>query len=52
MTFKETLMGNSIQVDALWQLLIEKGIITEKEFYRKLKAVKSDCLKTHSAKEQ
>jgi len=28
-TFKEMLMANSIQVDALAQLLIEKGIITE-----------------------
>jgi hypothetical protein len=27
-TFKELLMANSIQVDALAQLLIEKGYIT------------------------
>jgi len=38
-TFKEMLMANSIQVDAFAQLLIEKGIITEDEFYRKLKEV-------------
>jgi len=28
-TFKELLIANSIQVDALTQLLVEKGIITE-----------------------
>ena len=31
-TFKELLMANSIQVDALCQLMIEKGLITEDEF--------------------
>ena len=38
-SFKEMLMANSIQVDALCQLLIEKGLITEEEFYAKLKDV-------------
>ena len=38
-TFKEMLMANSIQVDAVAQLLIEKGIITEEEFYSKLSQV-------------
>lgn len=38
-TFKELLMANSIQTDALAQLLIEKGIITEQEFFAKLKQV-------------
>jgi hypothetical protein len=41
-SFKEMLMANSIQTDALCQLLIEKGIITEEEFYRKLKAVQGE----------
>ena len=41
-TFKELLMANSIQVDALAQLLIEKGIITEQEFYAKLKQVQME----------
>ena len=35
-SFKEMLMANSIQVDAVCQLLIEKGIITEEEFHAKL----------------
>lgn len=35
----ELLMANNYQTDALTQLLIEKGIITEQEFYLKLKQV-------------
>jgi hypothetical protein len=41
-TFKEMMMANSIQVDALAQLLIEKRFITEDEFYDKLKQVQID----------
>ena len=33
------LMANSIQVDALAQLLIEEGLISEQEFFSKLKQV-------------
>lgn len=51
-SFKELLMANSIQVDALCQLLIEKGIITEQDFYARLKAVQADYLKSQSAKGQ
>ena len=38
-SFKEMLMANSIQVDAVCQLMIEKRIITEDEFYAKLRDV-------------
>jgi beta-N-acetylglucosaminidase len=31
-SFKEMLMANSIQVDAVAQLLIDKGIITEEDY--------------------
>jgi len=41
-TFKEMLMANSVQTDALAQLLIEKGIITEHEFSTKLKKVQME----------
>ena len=41
-SFKELLMANSIQVDALCQLLIEKGVITQNEFFTKLKQVQND----------
>ncbi|MBL7176962.1 MAG: hypothetical protein ISS66_14155 [Desulfobacteraceae bacterium] len=44
-TFKEMLMANSIQVDAFAQMLIEKGIITEGEFYTKLKQVQLEYQK-------
>ena len=40
--FKEMLMANSIQVDALSQLLMEKGIISEQEFFTKLKMVQME----------
>ena len=43
--FKELLMANSMQVDALAQLLIEKGIITSEEFFMKLKQVQMDYQK-------
>ena len=38
-TFKEILSANSKMVDALAQLLFEKGVFTEEEFYAKLKDV-------------
>jgi len=41
-SFKELLMANSIQVDTLTQLLIEKGFITNEEFFSKLKQVQMD----------
>lgn len=43
--FKELLMANSIQVDTLCQLLIEKGIITSEEFFTKLKQVQAEYQK-------
>ena len=44
-TFKELLMANSIQVDALAQLMIEKGFITKDEFFDKLKQVRAQYKK-------
>ena len=41
-SFKELLMANSIQVDAIAQLLIEKGIITREQFFAKLKEVQAE----------
>ena len=41
-SFKELLMANSIQIDALCQLLIEKGLITQQEFFDKMKQVQTD----------
>ena len=41
-SFKEMLIANSIQVDAVAQLLIEKGIFSEQEFFTKLKMVQME----------
>jgi len=41
-SYEELLRANSIQVDALSQLLIEKGLISEQEFYTKLKQVQGE----------
>ena len=46
--FKELLIANSIQTDALVQLLIEEGIISEQKFYAKLKQVQSQYQKHES----
>ena len=40
--FRELLMANSIQVDAMARLLIEKGLFTETEFFTTLKDVQAD----------
>ena len=40
-SFKELLLANSIQTDALARLLIEKGFITQDEFFTKLKLVQA-----------
>ena len=40
--FNEIMMANSIMVETLTQLLIEKGIITNEEFIAKLKEVQAE----------
>jgi len=40
--YRELLIANAIQVDALAQLLIEKGFMTEQEFFAKLKQVQAE----------
>jgi hypothetical protein len=40
--FKELLMANTIQIDAMYQLLIQKGYFTEAEFLTKMKKVQAD----------
>ena len=46
--FKELLIANTIQVDALAQLLIEEGLISEQKFLAKLKTVQADYRKRQS----
>jgi hypothetical protein len=40
-SFKKLLISNSIQVDALAQLLIDEGIISREKFFAKLKEVQA-----------
>ncbi len=39
---QEFMMANAIQLDAVTQLLIEKGVISEEEFFTKLKQVQAE----------
>jgi hypothetical protein len=47
--FKALLMTNAIQLDALAELLIEKGIITEEEFFDRLKKVQTEYQENEDA---
>ncbi|MGD9033650.1 MAG: hypothetical protein PVH02_13355 [Desulfobacteraceae bacterium] len=49
-SFKELLMTNTIQVDAVSQLLMDKGVFTEDEFYAKLKEVADEYREKLSGK--
>ena len=40
--FQELLMANSIIVDSLTQLLVEKGIITNEAFFAKMTQVQAE----------
>ena len=41
-SIKELLIANTIQIDAICRLLIDKGIISEEELYGKLKKVQTE----------
>ena len=43
--FKELLMANTIQIDTMYQLLIQKECFTEAEFLAKMKEVQLDYVK-------
>ena len=40
--FKELLLANTIQIDTMYQLLIQKEYFTEAEFLEKIKQVQAD----------
>ncbi len=48
-SFRELLVANSIQVDAMAMLLIEKGLITKDEYFTKLKEVQMEYKSKHDA---
>ena len=41
-SFRELLVANSIQVDALVMLMIDKGFITKDEYFKKLKQLQME----------
>jgi len=41
-SIRELLISNTIQLDAVTRLLIEKGVITSEEFFTKLKEVQME----------
>jgi len=41
-SFKELLISNTIQLEVVTRVLIEKGIITNEEFFDKLKQVQAE----------
>ena len=43
-TFNELLMANTIQVDTMYQLLVQKGYFTEAEFLGRMKQLQQDYL--------
>jgi len=43
--FRELVMTNTIQVDTMYRLLIEKGFFTEAEFLDKMKEVQTLFMK-------
>ena len=44
-SFKELLISNSIQIDAVTQLMIEKGFFTKEEFFEMIKRVQMEYKK-------
>jgi len=48
-SFRELLISNTIQLDVVSQLLIEKGIITDDEFFVKLKQVQAEYKRKDNA---
>lgn len=47
--FKELLLANTIQIDTMYQLLIQKEYFTEAEFLENMKQVQMDYQKSGDA---
>ena len=48
-SFKELLMSNEIYMEALVQLLIDKGVFTKQELFSKTKQVQSEMIKSQGS---
>ncbi len=44
-SIEELIMAQMVRLDAISQLLVEKGLITEEEFFTKLKQVQAEYQK-------
>jgi hypothetical protein len=42
--FREMVMANTIQVDTMYRLLLDKGYFTEAEFLAKMKELQADYM--------
>lgn len=49
-TSEELLMTNTISLDALLLLLVEKGVFTEEEYFTKLKQVQAEYQRKEALK--
>jgi hypothetical protein len=48
-SFKELLMSNEIYMEALVQLMIDKGVFTKQELLGKIKQVQTDMIKSQGS---
>ena len=48
-SFKELLMSNEIYLEAIVQLLVDKGVFTKQELLGKIKQVQSDMIKSQGS---
>jgi len=44
LAFRDLLVSNSIHLDTITQLLIDKGIFSSDEYYTKLKLIQTDYM--------
>jgi hypothetical protein len=48
-SFKELLMSNEIYMEAIVQLLVDKGVFTKQELLGKIKQVQTDMIKSQGS---
>ena len=48
-SFKELLMSNEIYMEALVQLLVDKGVFTKQELLGKIKQVQTEMIKSQGS---
>jgi hypothetical protein len=48
-SFKELLMSNEIYLEAIVQLLVDKGVFTKQELLGKIKQIQADMIKSQGS---